>query len=157
MKIFLASDHAGFELKEKIKRFLQKQGIAFVDVGTHSAKSTDYPDFIISAAEQVAHTRSSLGIVLGGSGQGEAIAANKVKGIRAAVYYGGSFKIVELSKEHNNANVLSLGARFLDDKTAIRAVSLWLKTKFSNAQRHKRRIRKIAMYEDGKWKPFEKV
>ena len=142
--IFLASDHAGFKLKEKIKDYLILNGYAIFDCGalTHNPKD-DYPDFIIPCAKKVAQTPNSLGIVLGGSGQGEAIAANKIKGIRAAVIYNFNKKIIQLSKQHNNANILSLGARFLTEKQAIKSVDLWLKTKFSNEQRHKRRIRKI--------------
>jgi len=141
--IFLATDHAGFKLKEVIKDHLILRGYAIYDCGTFSDKSSDYPDFIKPCAKKVAKNKGSLGIVLGGSGQGEAIAANKVKGIRAAVYYGSNTKIVKLSKEHNDANILSLGARFLKTRDALKAVDLWLGTSFSNEPRHKRRIRKI--------------
>ncbi|MFH1802123.1 MAG: RpiB/LacA/LacB family sugar-phosphate isomerase [archaeon] len=142
--IFLASDHAGFKLKEKIKDPLILNGHAIFDCGPFSFnKEDDYPDFITPCAKRVAKTKNSLGIILGGSGQGEAIAANKIKGIRAAVFYGGDNKIISLSKEHNNANILSLGAFFLTTKEALKAVDLWLKTPFSNAARHKRRLGKI--------------
>jgi len=147
MKIFLGSDHAGFKLKEKIKIFLKKKKIEFEDLGSNSKKESDYPDFIIPTAEKVAHTLGSLGIIIGGSGQGEAIAANKVKGIRATVLYSYNPKIIRLSKEHNNANVLSLGSRFLTIPQALKSIDLWLKTKFSNDPRHKRRIKKITKYE----------
>jgi len=142
--IFLASDHAGFAVKEKIKNHLVLKGYAIFDCGAFSKnEKDDYPDFIIPCAKNVAKTKNSLGIILGGSGQGEAIAANKIKGIRAVVYYGGNNKIIKLSKEHNNANILSLGVRFLRTPEALRAVDLWLKTPFSNEERHKRRLRKI--------------
>jgi len=149
--IFLASDHAGFKLKEKIKRYLKKIGLSFEDIGPFNLdKNDDYPDFIIPCAEKVAKTKNSLGLIIGGSGQGEAIAANKVKGIRAAVIYCNNPKITALSKEHNNTNVLSLGARFLSEKQALQTISLWLKTKFSNEKRHIRRLKKISSYENKK-------
>ncbi len=142
-KIILATDHAGFELKEAIKKHLIKNGYPVEDQGalTYEEKD-DYPDFIIPAAKKVAKEKA-LGIIFGGSGQGETIAANKVRGIRAALFYGGDQKILRLSKEHNNANVLSLGARFLSENDAKKAVDLWLKAQFSNEERHQRRIKKI--------------
>ena len=144
MKIYLGSDHAGFKLKEQLKAYLVKKGYNCIDIGPKSYnKNDDYPDYIIPVARKVAKDNRSKGIILGGSGQGEALAANKIKGIRATVYYGGSIKIIKLSREHNNANVLSLGARFLTEKEAKRAVSVWLKTNFSKAKRHVRRLNKI--------------
>ena len=101
----------------------------------------DYPDFIIPAAKKVANDQSK-GIIFGASGQGEAIAANKVKGIRAALYYGKDIKIVRLSRTHNNTNILSLGAKFLTKEEAIKAVNIWLETDFSSEPRHLRRIKK---------------
>ena len=143
-KIFLATDHAGFELKEKIKEYLVKSGYEVHDHGAHSYdKNDDYPDFVIPAAKNVAKNPNSMGIIFGASGQGEAIAANRIKGIRAALYYGGNLEIVELSRTHNNANVLSLGARFLSNEEAVKAVRLWLDTGFSSGERHIRRIKKI--------------
>lgn len=143
-KIFLGADHAGFELKEHVKKYLLKQGIKVEDKGAFAFdKKDDYPDFIVPAAKAVAKNRNSRGIIFGASGQGEAIAANKVKGIRAALYYGGNMEIVKLSRTHNNANILSLGARFLGKEEAIEAVRLWLYTEFSNESRHVRRIKKI--------------
>ncbi len=143
-KIFLGSDHAGFELKEEIKKYLRKKGLEFEDIGAHSPESEDdYPDFIVPVAKKVSRSEKYRGIIFGGSGQGEAIAANKVKGARAAVYYGGNTEIVRLSRTHNNANILSLGARFLPKEEAIKAVELWLSTGFSNEPRHIRRIKKI--------------
>ena len=147
-KIILGADHAGFRLKEAVKAFLKKAGYAVEDVGADSYNAEDdYPDFIYDAASRVAKDKQSRGIVFGGSGQGEAIAANKVKGIRAALYYGKNMEIVELSRTHNDANVLSLGARFLTDKDAIKAIKIWLNTPFSNKERHLRRIRKISKLE----------
>lgn len=142
-RIFLASDHAGFKLKEKIKSALSKN-YEVEDCGAFELnQEDDYPDFIIPCAKKVAQTPNSFGIIFGGSGQGEAIAANRVKGVRAAVFYGGNKKIIKLSKEHNNANILSLGARFLSEKDALEAVKLWLNTKFSNESRHISRLKEL--------------
>lgn len=147
-KIILASDHAGFRLKESIKALLKKAGYSVEDVGAYSYNAEDdYPDFVHNVAKKVAKEKNSKGIVFGGSGQGEAIVANKVNGIRAALYYGKNMEIVELSRTHNDANILSLGARFLTDKDAIKAIKVWLNTPFSNKERHLRRIRKISKLE----------
>ena len=146
-KIILATDHAGFELKEQIKNYLKKEGYETEDMGANSfEKDDDYPDFIIPAAKKVAKEKC-LGIIFGGSGQGEAIAANKVKGVRAALYYGKSLDIVRLSRTHNKTNMLSLGARFLGKEEAIKAVKIWLGTDFNNEPRHIRRIGKISKIE----------
>lgn len=143
-KIFLGADHAGYELKELIKKFLLKQGFDVVDKGTFKFNQMDdYPDFIFPVAKEVAKNKGSRGIIFGASGQGEAIAANRVKGIRTALYYGGNIDIVKLSRTHNDANMLSLGARFLSKKEALEAVELWLGTEFSNEERHARRIKKL--------------
>lgn len=143
-KIFLGSDHAGFELKEHVKKYLQKSGMHVEDKGAHKFEpKDDYPDFIVPVAKKIAKNRDSMGIIFGASGQGEAIAANKVKGVRAALYYGGNMEIVKLSRTHNNANILSLGARFLTKDEATKAIKLWLDTGFSNEARHIRRIKKI--------------
>ena len=144
-KIFIGADHAGFELKEHVKKYLQELGIKVEDKGANKFDpQDDYPDFIIPVAKKVAEDQANnRGIIFGASGQGEAIAANKIKGVRAAVYYGGNIEIVKLSRTHNNANILSLGARFLTKREAIEAVKIWLKTGFSNEQRHIRRIKKI--------------
>ena len=147
-KIYLGSDHAGFRLKEAVKEFLKKAGYAVEDAGAGSYDAEDdYPDFIYKAASKVAKDKQSKGIVFGGSGQGEAIAANKVKGIRAALYYGKNMEMVELSRTHNDANILSLGARFLTEKDAIKAIKIWLNTPFNNKERHLRRIKKISKLE----------
>src|SRR3989338_1186813 len=124
-KIFIGVDHAGFKLKESVKKFLVKEGFDVDDQGAHSYDADDdYPKYISIAAKKVAENPDSKGIIFGGSGQGEAIVANKVKGIRAAVYYGNSLDILRLSRLHNDANILSLGARFLEEKHAIEAVNL---------------------------------
>lgn len=144
MAIYLASDHAGFVLKEKIKKILSEAGHVVKDFGALSYDpADDYPDFVRPAAEAVAKDPDSRGVVLGGSGQGEAMVANRVKGVRAAVYYGGSTDIIKLSREHNDANVLSLGARFLSNEEALKAVKLWLETPFSEEERHARRVAKF--------------
>lgn len=143
-KIFLGSDHAGYNLKEDVKKYLQEEGYEIEDIGAHRLNlKDDYPDFIFPVAKEVAKNAGSKGIIFGASGQGEAIAANRMKGIRAAVYYGSNLEIVELSRTHNNANILSLGARFLTKEQAIKAVNLWLATSFSNEERHTRRIKKL--------------
>ena len=147
-KIYLASDHAGFEFKEKIEKYLLELGLEVEDCGPHSFVATDdYPDFIIPAAQKVANDfKDGCGIILGGSGQGESISANKVDGIRSVVFYGGDFQIVELARTHNNANVLSLGARFLSEDDAKKAIDIWLKTEFERG-RHQARVDKILAFE----------
>ena len=149
MKIFIATDHRGYELKEEIKKWLLEWNYECEDLGADELnESDDYPDFIAKAAKAVSRDpENSLGIILGGSGQGEAIVANKYPGIRAVVYYGGPGKIITLSKEHNNANVLSLGVSFLNKEDAQRMVKLWLDTNFSREERHVRRIEKITKIE----------
>ena len=143
-KIVLATDHAGLKLKEEIKKYLMESGMEVEDMGAYSLDpKDDYPDFIIPAAKKVANDQSK-GIIFGASGQGEAIVANKVKGIRAALYYGKDIKIVRLSRTHNNTNILSLGAKFLTKEEAIKAVNIWLETDFSSEPRHLRRIKKIS-------------
>lgn len=145
--VYLGSDHAGFELKNKIKKLLDELGLKYEDLGPNKYDTDDdYPDFIIPVAQKVAENSGSRGIVFGGSGQGEAIAANKIKGIRAALYYGGPLDIVKLSRTHNDSNILSLGARFVNENEAIQAVKLWLETEFEGG-RHQRRIEKIKNVE----------
>ncbi len=147
--IYLATDHAGFELKEEVKKFLEAEGHDVDDVGAYEYDELDdYPDFIIPAAEKVAEDPvNNRGIIFGGSGQGEAIAANKVKGIRAAMYYGAKEDIAELSRTHNNANILSLGARFVEPEEAKKVIKMWLGTEFVEEERHRRRVDKISDYE----------
>lgn len=144
MTIYIGSDHAGFELKEHLKNYLSGLGLEAIDNGAHTLDAEDdYPDFIVPVAKAVAENYENKGIILGGSGQGEAIAANKIVGVRAAVFYGGPMDIITLSREHNDANILSLGARFLSKEEAEKAVRVWLGTPFSRGAHHIRRIDKI--------------
>ena len=146
--VYLACDHAGFELKEKIKDFLQKENIEVKDFGAFQLDDADdYPDLISLAAEAVSKNPQDKAIVLGGSGQGEAIVANKFPNVRAVVYYGKLEQMPSLTREHNDANILSLGARFLTEDEVIEAVKLFLNTQFSNEERHVRRIEKIKKIE----------
>jgi len=144
MTVYIASVHAGFSLKGVLKDFLTSEGYEVVDMGARILDTEDdYNEYVQEAAEAICHDKGSMGIVLGGSGQGEAMQANRNTGIRAAVYYGGNLEIVRLSREHNDANVLSLGARFLSEDEAKNAVSLWIKTHFSTQGRHQRRNEKL--------------
>ena len=140
MKIALASDHAGFEYKTAIRDWLTAHGHDVKDFGTFSNESVDYPDFIRPAAEAVARGESERGIVLGGSGNGEAIAANKVRGVRCALCW--SEDTARLSRQHNDANVLSIGQRMISRELALRIVEIWLTTPFEGG-RHVARIRKL--------------
>jgi ribose 5-phosphate isomerase B len=134
LKIYLASDHAGFEMKEALVSYLKERGCEVEDIGpTVLNPQDDYPDYVLPMAARVAGERGSFGIAIGWSGQGEAMAANRVQGARAAVYYGGREEIVKLSREHNDANILSLAAGFLSLEQASEAVVLWLETAFSGA------------------------
>lgn len=147
MKIYLATDHAGFELKEKIKSYLQENGYEVEDCGAFILdKTDDYPDFIAKAAMGVAKNPNFKGIVFGKSGAGECIVANKIKKIRAAL--GFSEENVNLAREHNDINVLSLGSMFVDDEMAKKLVDIFLQTKFTNEERHIRRINKIKEIEN---------
>ncbi len=144
MKIFIGADHAGFRLKESLKSWLSEEGHEVVDCGAEKEDlGDDYPDFIAPVAEAVSRDSKACGIVLGGSGQGEAMVANRFPKVRAAVYYGGPEQIITLAREHNDANILSLGARLLSFEDAKRAVSLFLITPFSAQIRHARRLAKI--------------
>ena len=159
MKIYLGADHAGYNLKEKIKTWLADWGIEYEDMGAHEYdKSDDYPDFIKPVAKAVSNDpEETRGIILGFNGQGEAIAANRFDNVRAAVYYGEPENISDegqqrkdkphnmiiLSREDDNTNVLSLAAGFLADDQAEEAIKLWLDTPFTGEERHKRRIKKI--------------
>ena len=145
MKIALGSDHAGFELKAAVIALLHELGHETIDCGTDSKESVDYPDFIRPAAESVARGEADRAIVIGGSGNGEAIAANKVRGIRCALCH--DVTTARLSREHNDANALSLGARIVGSEVARDIVTAWLATPYSNDERHTRRIRKIAEME----------
>ena len=144
LKVFLAADHAGFELKEHIKKYLQKNGYNVEDCGAHKYDAEDdYPKFMLKAAKKVSSNKGSKAIIFGSSGQGEAIVANKVSGIRAVVYNCKNLDLIRLSRTHNNANILSIGARFIGKEHALNAVKLWLSTDFSNEPRHKRRLKQI--------------
>lgn len=140
MKIAIASDHAGFQYKEKIKFFLTESGHDVHDFGTTSEVPVDYPDYIRPAAEAVASGECERGIVLGGSGNGEAMVANKVRGIRCALCW--SEQTAEWAREHNDANMLSIGERTIDEQMAIAVVKTWLETAFAGG-RHIARIAKI--------------
>ena len=144
--IYLATDHRGFELKEKLKKYITEElGFEVKDFGAFEYnKNDDYPDFVRLAAEAISKDpKESRGIVLGGSGQGEAIVANRYPHVRAVVYYGGPEEIITLSREHNDANMLSIGASFVTETEIFDAVNVWLHTNFSNDERHIRRIGKI--------------
>lgn len=143
MKIFIGSDHAGYELKEKLVPFLKESGFDVEDKGAFEYDETDdYPDFVRLVALEVADTLGSRGIILGKSGQGEAMCANRIEGVRAVVWYGGNEEILTLSRMHNDANILSLGADFVGEDVLER-VKLWLETPFSENERHVRRISKF--------------
>ncbi|HWX19068.1 MAG TPA: ribose 5-phosphate isomerase B [Candidatus Binatia bacterium] len=140
MKIAIGSDHAGFEYKEKIREFLGGQGHSVADFGTHSSEPVDYPLFIRPVAEAVARGEFERGIVLGGSGNGEAIVANRVKGIRCALCW--NEESARLARRHNDSNVLSLGQRMIPLATTLELVRIWLATPFEGG-RHQRRIELI--------------
>jgi ribose 5-phosphate isomerase B len=139
-KIAIGSDHAGFEVKQAIIAHLRDAGHTMIDFGTNSTEPVDYPDFIRPAAECVAKGDADLGIVLGGSGNGEAIAANKVRGIRCALCW--TVKTAQLGRQHNNANVISIGARMVSQELALKIVDAWLGTTFEGG-RHIQRLAKI--------------
>ena len=144
--IYISGDHAGFKIKEKIIPLLVGQGYVVEDCGPFKyKKDDDYPDFVIPMAKKVAKDKNSRGIIIAGSGQGEVIAANRIKGVRTGLYYGSvsASKVLKLSREHNDSNALSMGSRCLTEKQVKDAVKIWLKAAFSNAVRHKRRLRKI--------------
>lgn len=147
MRIHIGSDHAGLEFKAKIIAHLQSKGHQVTDHGPHSFDPLDdYPEFCIPAALATAKDPGSFGIVLGGSGNGEQMAANKVKGVRAALVW--SVEIAKLARQHNDANVISLGGRMHDEKFCLELVDTFLATPFSNDERHVRRIGLISKYEE---------
>lgn len=165
MKIFIASDHTGFEIKEKVKDYLREKQYTFEDCGASDFNpDDDYPQFMHAAAQGVSENPDDdRGILLGGSGQGEAMVANKVKGIRCALFYApavasgavdiegnmseDSFSIVRLTREHNGANMLSIGVRFLTEEQIIKAINLWLEASQPSNERHIRRIQQIKELE----------
>ena len=147
MRIHIGSDHAGLEFKAKIIAHLQGQGHQVTDHGPHSFDPLDdYPEFCIPAALATAKDPGSFGIVLGGSGNGEQMAANKVKGVRAALVW--SVEIAKLARQHNDANVISLGGRMHDEKFCLELVDTFLSMPFSKDERHIRRIGLISKYEE---------
>lgn len=166
MKVYLATDHAGFEVKEKVKEFLLKEGYEVEDCGAHEFnKDDDYPDFISLAAENVSKDPDNTrGIIFGGSGQAEMMVANKFKGVRCALFYAAvapiraadvtgrmstdNYEMIRLTREHNNANVLSIGVRFVSDDEAMKVAKLWLDQPFPGDERHVRRIEKIRKIEE---------
>ena len=139
-KICIASDHAGYKLKENIKDFLIKKNVSIFDLGPMNENSVDYPDYAKKVANRVKANKSDIGILVCGSGTGMAISANKIKDIRAAVCYNN--QSTRLSRLHNNANIISLGSRLTKKNTAIKLVSIFLNTKFEGG-RHLRRVKKI--------------
>jgi ribose 5-phosphate isomerase B len=158
--VYFAADHAGFALKQALIEHVRALGYEAEDMGAFSLeREDDYPDFITPCAVRVAHEEGSCGIIIGGSGQGEAMCANRVKGVRAAVFYGpmpvtesldiegghseDGYDLVRLARRHNNANILSIGARFMSGKEALEAMRLFLETPFSDSPRHARRLAKF--------------
>ena len=146
MRIAMACDHAGYPLKEELKAFLKEEGHEVEDLGTDSEEMVDYPDFCAAAARAVVEGRAERGIVLGGSGQGEQLAANKVRGTRAALC--NDRYLAELSRRHNDANVLAMGGRIVAVALAKEIVRLWLATPFEGG-RHARRLQQVAEIERG--------
>ncbi len=145
MKIAVASDHAGYRLKEYIKEFLKREGYQVLDLGTNSPESVDYPDYAAKLAELVSKSRVDRGILICGTGIGMSIVANKFPGVRAALCW--SEETAALSRRHNNANVLCLGGRVLKPEEAVRILKVWLSTEFEGG-RHLRRIEKIRKIEE---------
>ena len=147
MKIYIGSDHAGFEMKRELSSFLSEHGHAVEDCGPEEYNhDDDYPDYISIVAKRVSKENDSVGIVIGRNGQGEAIVANRFPHIRCAVFYGGSKHMITLSREHDNANMISLGSNFLTIQESKQVIDLFLNTKFSGDERHIRRIKKIEQY-----------
>jgi ribose 5-phosphate isomerase B len=147
MKIYLATDHAGFALKENIKKYLEEKGNEVYDCGALTLEPGDgYPVYMVKAAESVhndALHAPSMAVIFGGSGQGEAIVANRFRHVRAIVYAGGNLELVKLGREHNDANVISVGARFVTEAEAKQAIDLFFATPFSHDERHAERIIQI--------------
>ena len=144
MKVYFAADHAGYAMKNTLAEYIRTLGYEVEDMGAFKQEpDDDYPDFVIPLAKRVADETGARGIIIGWSGQGEAMCANRVKGVRAAVYYGGPPEVVSLSREHNNSNILSLGARLVSEENAKMAVRIFLETPFSDSPRHARRLAKF--------------
>ena len=148
MKIHLGCDHAGFELKEKVAQYLKSKGHEVIDHGAKTYDALDdYPVFCFLAAKGAAQDPNSLAIVMGGSGNGEQIAANKIKGVRAALAW--SVETAKLAREHNNANVIGIGGRMHTESESLAIVDAFINTNFSNDERHMRRINQLSEYENG--------
>jgi ribose 5-phosphate isomerase B len=165
MKVYLATDHAGLEIKNKVIEYLKSLGFEAEDLGPFEFnKDDDYPDFIAKAARCVSENPESFGIAIGGSGQGEAMVANKFKNVRCALFYSlatpvkaidisgnqssDPYEMLKLTRAHNNSNMLSLGIRFLTQEQILKAVKIFLESPFPGAERHVRRIEKIKQIED---------
>jgi ribose 5-phosphate isomerase B len=166
MKIYLATDHAGLDLKEAVKKYLTEQNLPVEDCGAFGFDANDdYPDFVSKAANKVRADQGSFGIVFGGTGQGEAMVANKFKGIRCALFYAPAvphsatdinattastdpFEMLKVTRQHNDSNMLALSGRFLTAEEAVQAVKIFLATPFTNEERHVRRIGKMKMIEE---------
>ena len=166
MKIYLATDHTGFELKEKIKTYLKENNYDVEDCGAFEFnKDDDYPDFISKAAKHVSEDpENSRGIVIGGSGQAEMIVANKFKNVRCVLFYAAlapiraaditgrmstdPYEMIRLTREHNDANMLSIGVRFISDDEAVKVTKMWIETPYPAEERHARRINKIKEIEN---------
>lgn len=146
--IHLATDHAGLEHKNEVKAWLESEGFIVTDHGAYEFVATDdFPDFIQLAARAVSESNNTeLGIIFGGSGQGEAMAANRFKGVRATVYYGGDESIIKLSRQHNNANILSIGARFVDVDSAKKVIWDWLHAEVLQDEKYARRNDKLDQF-----------
>ena len=138
--VCIASDHAGYSLKEDIKNYLINKNVSIYDLGPYNGNSVDYPDYAKKLAKRVKLRKSGVGILVCGSGTGMAISANKIKTIRAAVCY--NMKSTRLSRQHNNANIIAIGSRLIKKKLSIKLIEIFLKTKFEGG-RHLRRIKKI--------------
>ena len=142
-KIYVSGDHAGFDLKKKMIKFLEKKGFEVEDFGPSKyTAGDDYPDYVIPMAVRVGASKRGRGIVSAGSGQGENIACNKIKNVRSGLYHGGSVNIVNIGRAHDNINVLCFGSRFLTEAEAKRAINMFLKTPFDGG-RHARRVKKV--------------
>ena len=148
VNIYLGADHAGFKLKEKLKEYFDKVGIDYNDLGGSGDERDDYPDYAFLVGKKVAKETNSLGILICGTGTGMVIAANKVKGVRAAVGYD-NYSVI-MGRKHNNINVLCLRGRKFSDKKNLKLVKLWLNSKFSGKERHKKRLEKIRRSEQGR-------
>ncbi len=149
VRVYIGSDHAGFEMKRELASFLLENGQEVIDCGPATyVHEDDYPDYVSIVAEKISNDAEARGIVIGRNGQGEAIVCNRFPRVRCAVFYGGSKHMITLSREHDDANIISLGSSFLTTQEAKEAVLLFLHTKFSGDERHIRRIKKIEKYDN---------